>query len=233
VKIITLEDPIEYKLPGVVQTQVGPGYTFANGLRSILRQDPDVIMVGEIRDHEVAETAVHAALTGHLVFSTLHTNSAAGAFARLINLGVEPHMVGSAFNIVLGQRLVRKLCEHCKVARDATTEEQRLIARVMDQPVALQTINEAKGCEKCSMSGYKGRIGVFEAIRIDDAVEEVVIRDPRDVSILEASRGQNIPNMQQDGVMKALAGITSLDELERVLDLHNMNLPELKPEDVA
>ncbi len=233
VKIITLEDPIEYKLPGVVQTQVGPGYTFANGLRSILRQDPDVIMVGEIRDHEVAETAVHAALTGHLVFSTLHTNSAAGAFARLINLGVQPHMVGSAFNIVLGQRLVRKLCEHCKISRDATTEEQRLIAQVMDQPVALQTIHDAKGCEKCSMSGYKGRIGVFEAIRVDDVVEEIIIRDPRDVTIREAAKSQGIPNMQQDGVMKALAGITSLDELERVLDLHNMNPPDLKPEAAA
>ena len=224
VKIITLEDPVEYKLPGIVQTQVSGDYTFANGLRSILRQDPDVIMVGEIRDHEVAETAVHAALTGRLVFSTLHTNSAFGAFPRLIDLGVDPRMIGSAFNIVLGQRLVRKLCESCKVERDATTEEQKLIARIMEQPVAIDTVFEAPGCDACGMSGYKGRIGVFEAIRVDDAVEEAIIHDPREVSILEAAKAQRIPTMQQDGMMKVLAGITSLDELSRVLDLYSINM---------
>jgi type II secretory ATPase GspE/PulE/Tfp pilus assembly ATPase PilB-like protein len=229
VKTITLEDPIEYKVPGIVQTQVGPDYTFASGLRSILRQDPDVIMVGEVRDHEVAETVVHAALTGHLVFSTLHTNSAAGAFPRLINLGVEPHMVGSAFNIVLGQRLVRVLCPHCKISREANTEEQKIIARVMDQPVALQTIWDAKGCAKCAMSGYKGRIGVFEAIRVDTAVEEAIIKDPREITILQAAKPQGIPSMQQDGIMKVLAGITTIDELERVLDLHNQLPIEASP----
>jgi type IV pilus assembly protein PilB len=221
VKIITLEDPVEYKLPGIVQTQVNPDYSFANGLRSILRQDPDVIMVGEIRDHEVAETAIHAALTGHLVFSTLHTNSAVGAFPRLIDLGIDSRMIGSAFNIVLGQRLVRKLCEKCRVSRCATTEEQTLIARIMEQPVAIDTIFESPGCEACGMSGFKGRIGVFEAIRVDDAVEEAIIRDPRESSILEAAKAQKIPTMQQDGILKVLAGITSLDELSRVLDLHN------------
>lgn len=226
VKIITLEDPVEYKLPGIVQTQVGGDYTFASGLRSILRQDPDVIMVGEIRDREVAETAVHAALTGHLVFSTLHTNSAVGAFPRLIDLGVDARMIGSAFNIVLGQRLVRRLCEKCKHERDATTEEQKTIARIMDQPVALHTVFEAPGCEACGMSGFKGRIGVFEAIRVDDAVEEAIIRDPRESSILESAKQQMIPTMQQDGVMKVLAGITSLDEVARVLDLYNVNVQE-------
>ena len=223
IKVITLEDPIEYKLPGIVQTQVTKDYTFATGLRSILRQDPDVIMVGEIRDREVAETAVHAALTGHLVFSTLHTNSAVGGFARLVDLGVDPRMVGSAFNILLGQRLVRKLCDHCKIAHDTTTEEQTLIGRIMDRPVLINTIYDAPGCDACSFTGFKGRIGVFEAIRVDDAVEAMLLSEPRESAVLEAARPQNIPSMQQDGIMKVLAGITSIAELSRVLDLHGMN----------
>lgn len=222
VKIITLEDPVEYKLPGIVQTQVNPHYTFSEGLRSILRQDPDVIMVGEIRDREVAETAVHAALTGHLVFSTLHTNSAVGAFPRLIDLGIDSRMIGSAFNIILGQRLVRRLCDACKRERDITTEEQKLITRIMEQPVAIHSIHEAVGCAACGMSGYKGRIGVFEAVRVDDAVEQAIINDPREIAILEAAKPQGIPTMQQDGIMKVLAGITALDEVSRVLDLYNI-----------
>lgn len=220
-KIITLEDPIEYKLPGIVQTQVGDNYTFEQGLRSILRQDPDVILIGEIRDREVAETAIHAALTGHLVFSTLHTNSAAGAFARLIDLGVDPQMIGSACNIILGQRLVRVLCQHCKVERDITTEEQKLIQRILNTPVAIHTIFDAKGCDACGGTGYKGRTGVFEAIRIDEKVEEMVSRDTREVAILEASAHQGIPTMQQDGIMRVLGGVTSLDEVSRVLDLYH------------
>jgi len=220
IKIITLEDPIEYKLPGVVQTQITGDYGFAEGLRSILRQDPDVIMVGEIRDREVAETAIHSALTGHLVFSTLHTNSAVGGFARLVDLGVDPRMIGSAFNIILGQRLVRKLCEQCKKERHTTADEQVLIGRIMDQPVAIDSVFEAPGCDACGFTGFTGRIGVFEAVRVDDAVEEALLRDPRESVILEAAKPQGIPTMQQDGVMKVLAGITSLDELNRVLDLH-------------
>ena len=221
IKIITLEDPVEYKVPGIVQTQVSPAYSFAEGLRSVLRQDPDVIMVGEIRDREVAETAVHAALTGHLVFSTLHTNSAVGAFPRLIDIGIDARMIGSAFNLILGQRLVRKLCAKCKVERDTTTEEQQLIARVMEQPIAMHRIHTAPGCEACNMTGYKGRIGVFEAVRVDDAVESAIINDPREIAILEAAKPQGIPTMQQDGIMKVLAGITSLDEVSRVLDLYS------------
>ncbi len=219
-KIMTIEDPVEYKLPGVVSTPVTDELTFAQGLRSILRQDPDVILVGEIRDHEVAETAVHAALTGHLVFSTLHTNSAVGAFPRLIDIGVDSRMIGSAFNIILGQRLVRALCEHCKEERDATTEEQTIIARVMDQPVAMHRICDVKSCEKCGQSGYRGRTGIFEAVLVDEAVEKAVINDPRESNILDAAKVQDIPSMQQDGIMKVLAGITSIDELSRVVDLY-------------
>lgn len=220
IKIITLEDPIEYKLPGIVQTQISKSYSFAEGLRSVLRQDPDVIMVGEIRDHEVAETAIHAALTGHLVFSTLHTNSAVGGFARLVDLGIDPRMIGSAFNIILGQRLVRKLCDVCKKERQTTPEEHTLIQRIMGKPVAIDSLCDAVGCEACGFSGYKGRMGVVEGIRVDDAVEEALLTDPRESHILEVAQSQDIPSMQQDGIMKVLAGITSLDELSRVLDLH-------------
>lgn len=225
VKVITIEDPVEYKVEGIVQTQVEDDYTFASGLRSILRQDPDIIMVGEIRDRDVAETAVHAAQTGHLVFSTLHTNSAAGAFPRLIDLGVDSRLMGSAANIILGQRLVRKLCDHCKKNRPANAEESILIKKVLaghpKPPTLSAEINifEAVGCPECGGTGYKGRQGVFEAIKVDTAVEEAVMRDPREHIILEAAKPQGIPTMPEDGMEKVLAGITSLDELERVVDL--------------
>lgn len=220
VKIITIEDPVEYKIPGISQVPVTATQTFAFSLRSILRQDPDVILVGEIRDREVAETAIHASLTGHLVFSTLHTNSAVGAFPRLIDIGVDARMIGSALNIVLGQRLVRVLCDTCKVERDLTTAELTVIQKTLEKPVAIQTVFGPKGCPACGMNGYKGRIGVFEAIIVDEAVENAVIMDPREINILEAAKPQNIPNMQQDGIFKALAGTTSLDELSRVLGLY-------------
>ncbi len=222
-KILTLEDPVEYKLPGIVQSQVSDEYSFAQGLRAMLRQDPDVILIGEIRDREVAETAIHAALTGHLVFSTLHTNSAAGAFPRLVDIGVDPSMIASAVNIVLGQRLVRLLCPVCKVEREMTTEEQALIQRVLGVPVAIHTVFDAAGCDACGMSGYRGRVGVFEAIRIDTAVENALASDPRERVILEAAKSQEIPTMQQDALYKVLGGITSLDEASRVLDLYHID----------
>lgn len=222
VKIITIEDPVEYKIDGIVQTQVEDEYTFAAGLRTILRQDPDIIMVGEIRDREVAETVVHASLTGHLVFSTLHTNSAVGAIPRLVDLGVDPRMIGSAFNLFLGQRLVRRLCEKCRIERNATTEEQTLMTRIMEQPIAIHTIFDAGECDACGQSGYKGRLGVYEAVRVDKVLEEALALDTREDSLRAATKAQGIPNLQQDGVMKVLAGITSLDELSRVIDLHNL-----------
>jgi len=224
-KIITIENPVEYKLDGIVQTQTSDDYTFASGLRAILRQDPDVIMVGEIRDHEVAETAMHAAQTGHLVFSTLHTNSAVGGFPRLVDLGVDPHILSSSVNVILGQRLVRLLCTECRTTYQASPEEVSLISDIIKEypePITVPkplTLYKSVGCKTCNNTGFAGRAAVFEAIVMDDAVEEVVIRDPREHIILEAAKQQGIPTMQQDGIMKVLEGITSLAELRRVVDL--------------
>ena len=225
VKIITIENPVEYKVEGLVQTQVSEEYTFSSGLRAVLRQDPDIIMVGEIRDREVAETAVHAAQTGHLVFSTLHTNSAVGAFPRLIDLGVDYRMIGTSVNIILAQRLVRRLCQHCKKEKQASEEEMKIINKVLrthpappPMPNPLM-IYEPSGCEKCNHSGYKGRKAVFEAIRVDEAVEEAVVRDPREHIILEAAQPQGIPTMAEDGIEQVIVGVTSMSELRRVVDL--------------
>ncbi len=226
-KIITIENPVEYKLDGIVQTQVGPDYSFESGLRAILRQDPDIIMIGEIRDREVAETAIHAAQTGHLVFTTLHTNSAVGGFPRLIDLGVDSRIIGSSINIMLGQRLARILCTVCREQYLATAREVALVQNIaLGYPEPLPVpdplmLYRAVGCPACGNTGFKGRASIFEAIVIDNEVEEAVIRDPREHTILEAAKHQKIPTMAQDGVVKVLAGITSLEELERVVDLTN------------
>ena len=226
-KIITIEDPIEYHLP-IVQTQVEKNYSFAEGLRSALRADPDIIMVGEIRDTEVATTAINAALTGHLVFSTLHTNNAAGTFPRLIDLGVSEKVLSSAINVAMAQRLVRKLCQTCKVKRAATEAEQKLIttvlAGVVDTTLLPQETHELydakpEGCEVCGGRGYKGRVGIFEAIFMDSSIEEMLRNKPSEREIAQAAKPQGIPTMQQDGVLKIVKGITSLDELTRVIDL--------------
>ena len=230
VKIITIENPVEYKVEGIVQTQTGDEYTFASGLRAILRQDPDIIMVGEIRDHEVAETAIHAAQTGHLVFSTLHTNSAVGGFPRLIDLGIDPRILGSSINIIIGQRLVRRLCNHCKQTYETDPKDIDFIKTILSEHPAKPNIPEtlilykAVGCDQCGQSGYSGRVGIFEAIKMDEAVEEVVIRDPREHIILEAAKPQGIPNMIEDGIEKVAEGITSIDELERVIELPRMKI---------
>ena len=182
-------------------------------------------MVGEIRDREVAETALHAAQTGHLVFSTLHANNAAAAFPRLIDLGVDPRVLGTSINIILGQRLVRVLCDDCKVAYPASPAEVQTIKQTLAthpghiEVIEPLTLYKAVGCPVCRNTGYKGRLGIFEAIKMDEAVEEAVIRDPREHIILEAAAPQQIPSMLQDGMEKVIAGITSLDELERVIEI--------------
>jgi type IV pilus assembly protein PilB len=228
-KIITIEDPIEYHLEGLVQTQVDKKtYTFANGLRSALRQDPDIIMIGEIRDGEVATTAINAALTGHLVFSTLHTNNAAGSFPRLIDLGVDEKVLSSAINVAMAQRLVRKLCTTCRKQRPATPEEKMLIDRILHSvtnkaliPADTSTVYEAstEACSECQGRGYKGRIGIFEAIFMDSAIETILRSKPSEREIAQAAAPQGIPTMEQDGILKVLRGVTSFDELKRVVDL--------------
>lgn len=228
-KIITIEDPIEYHLGGIVQTQVDKkNYSFAGGLRSALRQDPDIIMVGEIRDGEVAEVAINAALTGHLVFSTLHTNDAAGSFPRLIDLGVDEKVISSAVNVALAQRLVRKLCEKCKVERAPTEDEKKIIQKHLDAitdrelvPKEIDKIWDAKaeGCAACNGRGYKGRIGIFEGVFMDGDIEKILREKPSEREVALAAKPQGIPTMPQDGILKVLRGVTSLEELHRVVDL--------------
>ena len=227
IKIITLENPIEYHLPGIVQTQITKDYSFAQGLRAILRQDPDVIMVGEIRDPEVASVATHAALTGHLVFSTLHTNNAAGTFPRLMDLGVRPEIISASLNLTIAQRLTRKLCVHCKRKVPLQGEQKRLLDLVLkfmprkeELPEFDGYVYEPVGCEKCAYTGYKGRIAVVEAIRMDPKVEEVVRKNPSEIDIWVASRHQRIRRMYEDGLVKIMQGITSFEELSRVVEIN-------------
>ncbi len=234
VKIITIEDPIEYHLPGIVQTQVenDKGYTFASGLRSTLRQDPDVIMVGEIRDNETADIAIQAALTGHLVFSTLHTNDAAGAFPRLSDLGINPKLIPSAVNLTIAQRLIRRVCTNCakkiKIPEDKKHLIETIIKNIQNKgETVLQTeeIFTSTGCSDCNNTGYRGRVGIYEAILIDRAVKEAVEMGAGDREIVTASTSQHILTLQEDGIQKILAGLSTLDELERVVDL-SLSLPE-------
>ncbi|MDO8482986.1 MAG: ATPase, T2SS/T4P/T4SS family [bacterium] len=227
IKIITIEDPIEYHLPGIVQTQTNSekGYTFLEGLRSALRQDPDIIMVGEIRDRETAEIAVDAALTGHLVFSTLHTNTAAGTFPRLIDLGVNPKTLSSAVSVSMAQRLVRKLCPKCRkevlLEGPTKTTIDAIVATIKDKSVVQNTTKmwTAAGCAECNNTGYKGRVGIYEAILMDDAIEKIVRENPSEREIQKAAEPQGIPTMKQDGITQILNGVTSLEELLRVIDL--------------
>ncbi len=235
IKIITIEDPIEYHLPGIVQTQVNEkGYTFLEGLRAAVRQDPDIIMVGEIRDNETAAIAINSALTGHLVFSTLHTNDAAGTFPRLIDLKVNPKILPSALTVALAQRLVRKLCQYCKkeipLEGQSKKEIDAVISTIYDKteipsqdngPQGVFTkVWQGVGCEKCNKTGYKGRIGIYEGILVNDpAIEKVIETSSSDHEIAAAAVPQGILTMRQDGILKVLKGMTSMEELRRVIDV--------------
>jgi type II secretory ATPase GspE/PulE/Tfp pilus assembly ATPase PilB-like protein len=230
-KIITIEDPIEYHLEGINQTQVNrkEGYTFLSGLRSALRQDPDIIMVGEIRDPETAKIAVQSSLTGHLVFSTLHTNNAQGAIPRLIDLKVNPKIITSSLTLSIAQRLLRKLCPVCKKERDPEPWEKELIDNVLESikkkrpelvPDSWEKIYTNVGCDKCHNTGFKGRQGIFEAIVMDDAVAKVTIENPNEKEIKIAAIPQKILDMRQDGVLKVVKGETTIEEMGRVIDLY-------------
>jgi len=228
IKIITIEDPVEYHLEGLSQTQVDPskGYTFASGLRSIMRQDPDVILVGEIRDKETAEIALQAALTGHLVFSTLHTNDASGAVVRLIDLGVSPVSISPALNMVVAQRLPRKVCQKCVEFSTPSKEDFEKIKRVLAGvkkeilPESFFTksfkIPVAKGCLECNNTGYRGRIGIYETFLVDDEMENFILKSPSVVDMKKLAMKKGMVLMQQDGFIKVLEGITTIEEVERV-----------------
>ncbi len=230
-KIITIEDPVEYHLPGIVQTQVEErkNYNFESGLRAALRQDPDVIMVGEIRDGETAGTAIQAALTGHLVLSTLHTNNAAGTFTRLVDLGVDPKVLTSAIRVAMAQRLLRKVCTDCRKKVPIPAERLPLVDELLASlkgyeeaayfPEKPTEMWEAVGCEKCNNTGYRGRMGVYEIILADKNIEYIIRENPSEREIRRAAAPQRNITMKQDGLIKVLQGITTFDELERVVDL--------------
>ncbi len=236
-KMMTIEDPVEYHLEGITQTQVehDKGYNFASGLRAAMRQDPDIIMVGEIRDNETAMTAIEASNTGHLVFSTLHTNSAAGVVPRLIDLGVNPKILVSALKLSLAQRLCRKLCLNCRKVVETPDEKQIAMLRGIlkkatelgkdlkpyeitpDMPI---TLYEPVGCEKCNNTGYKGRIGIFEAIHTNEEMEKLIVTVPSERDVKHAADQQGLLDMREDGVVKIVRGITSIEEVANVVDLY-------------
>ncbi len=215
VNIITIEDPVEYDLDGVGQTPVNvkTGMTFARGLRAILRQDPDIIMVGEVRDLETAEVSVQASLTGHLVFSTLHTNDAVGSVARLMDMGVEPYLVASSLLGVMAQRLVRKLCIDCRTERLADDGEKQLLGKNGADEVK---IFHPKGCEHCSYTGYRGRTGIYEFMLINEQIQHLIHDFEGESSLRKAAKQNGMKSLREDGVVKVLSGITSLEEVLRV-----------------
>ncbi|WP_058442682.1 GspE family T2SS ATPase variant LspE [Legionella brunensis] len=217
--ILTIEDPIEYDLPGVGQTQVNTKVqmTFAKGLRAILRQDPDVVMIGEIRDLETAEIAVQASLTGHLVLSTLHTNSALGAITRLHDMGVESFLLASSIVGLIAQRLVRKLCDHCKIPHQLREDEQELMR--LQPNTDISKVCEPKGCEQCNHSGYRGRTGIYELIMIDEALRGMIHRN-ESLQIIDNYLRPSTPTIREDGFKRVLVGDTSLAEILRVTSQH-------------
>ena len=235
INIIIIEDPIEYRLNGITQTQTNEDkdYDFLSGLRAALRQDPDVIMVGEIRDSETAKIAIQSALTGHMVFSTLHTNNAAGVIPRLIDLEVNPKIITSALSLSIAQRLVRKLCESCKKEKVISENENQIIKNILNsikeegKDLNQYGLNENQkiklynpaGCEDCNMTGYKGRVGIFEAVKTDENIEKIIIQNPSERDIKKIAKAQGVLSMRQDGTVKMLKGITSFEEVKSVVDL--------------
>ncbi len=229
VNVVTLEDPIEYYIEGVNQSHVRPeiGYTFANGLRAILRQDPNIIMVGEIRDGETAELAIHAALTGHLLFSTLHTNDSLGVVPRLIDMGAEPFLLSSTLNAVIAQRLARRNCEHCKEAislsKDVEDEVRQDLMGVdkafLPKGVKLEgplTFYKGKGCARCNGSGYSGRISIAEMMIVDHEMEKVIEAGFPSEKVDEIIAKQKMIRLREDGFIKALEGFTTVEEVKRI-----------------
>ncbi|MDO8466756.1 MAG: GspE/PulE family protein [bacterium] len=220
VSIITIEDPVEYAIDGLEQIQVNPrtGLTFADGLRSILRQDPNIVMVGEIRDGEAAGIAVNAALTGHLLLSTIHTNDAPTTLPRLLDMGIEPFLIASTVNIAIGQRLVRKLCDKCKTKKDISPEELKSLAKAIPEKLLAghKTFYYGAGCDNCDKSGYKGRIGIYEVLEMDDELRSALLRNADSSEIKRIAVKNGMTAMIEDGFQKAVEGITTIEEILRV-----------------
>ena len=219
VNIITVEDPVEYRLPGVNQVQTNPkaGLTFASALRSILRSDPDIVLIGEIRDRETAQIAVEAALTGHLVLSTLHTNDAPSALTRLVEMGIEPFLVASALDAVVAQRLARKLCERCKIEYSPTAEELKAAQFPFDPHQPLPTLHKAVGCPACGNTGYKGRLAVHEIMTVTEDIERMVAEKASSEDIGKVAITQGMKTLREDGMTKVAQGVTSIEEILRVI----------------
>lgn len=236
INISTIEDPIEYRIPGVNQMQVNPkiGLTFAIGLRALLRQDPNAIMIGEIRDQETAEEAVHAALTGHIVLATLHTNNAAGALPRLLDIGVEPYLIASTVNAVVGQRLVRQICSDCRAEHRIDAEFEQTLKKDFDVDQLLEVLKREKfidkrvsslaelkffqgeGCDKCSHTGFRGRKGIFEVLEVTPQIQDLILKHAPTSQIQDRAVEQGMVLMWQDGFIKAMQGFTTIEEILRV-----------------
>lgn len=228
VNILTIEDPVEIQIDGLNQSQMHAeiDYNFATGMRAALRQDPDIMMVGEIRDKETADTAIEASLTGHLVFSTLHTNSAVESLTRLINMGVPPYLLSSSLELIIAQRLVRKLCDHCKQPVETGPELLEVVKKAMDKLHVEGEIDPAlvsgmkffvgKGCDKCNGIGYYGRVGLYEVFRMDNSIRKLLYDNASTMEILDVAQQHGMVTLEQAGIIKALQGVTSLDEVYRV-----------------
>ncbi len=221
VSIITIEDPVEYAIEGIEQIQVNSrtGVTFAGGLRSILRQDPNIVMVGEIRDEETAGIAVNAALTGHLLLSTLHTNDAPTTLPRLLDMGIEPFLIASTVNVAVGQRLVRKICDKCKAEKEITADELKSLGAVVPPKLLAgrKKFYYGKGCDSCDQSGYRGRIGIYEVLEIDDLIRAALMRNADASEIKRIAIQSGMTTMVEDGFEKAMEGVTTIQEILRVI----------------
>ena len=225
INIVTLEDPVEYQIAGINQVQINPaaGLTFASGLRSFLRQDPNVILVGEVRDEETTDLAIQAALTGHLVFSTLHTNNAAGALPRLLDLRAEPFLIASSINALVGQRICRKICTHCKESyeppEEIVADIKKILGKYLDSekyPDGKIVLYRGHGCDECGQTGYIGRMGIFEVMAVSEKIGGMVLERANAAVIEAEARNAGMVTMKQDGYLKALEGITTLEEVLRV-----------------
>ena len=235
VNISTIEDPVEYRMPRINQSQVNPriGFTFALGLRALLRQDPNIIMVGEIRDGETAEIAIHAAMTGHLVLSTLHTNDAVGTLPRLLDMGIVPFLVSSTTNVIVAQRLVRKICQNCITSYQLTKKQVDDLGRQLDLKSLMKTLEQqgavvknqdlggvlfyrGKGCKQCNQEGYKGRLGIYEVLEVTREVAELILNRASTAELRKSALAHGMLTMLEDGFLKAKAGVTTIEEILRV-----------------